>query len=690
MPDIILPLKIFSLLVHLACFGVAGYRVLGDNQIGRLVLLLFSVLVLFAFEHFQGLGALTLWPVTTIICLGLLRASGVVLSRRFWLGELPFLSGFFLALAWRLTFPDITGNSEAFADLYFINNYLSGATLPPPDYWFAGQHFNFYYGFLHYCAAFMGRLFSLDPGLTYNIAWCVYLGFVVSIVWSFALRMGLAGWARSLIVAVVVAGGNGITPLLPLLVDYDNPNTAVNERLTENAARSNLWATIRWVGGMERTANTAFAASIQNIDIAQGASRKDIRRSISADRKGGVLLGLPMLAFYIYLGDFHPPLASFLLLLLTLAMLVSLERGLPQVQAKWLSGLVIATVPLALISNGWAAPPQALLVGSWLVMGIMLKRRLHWRAMITGGFVSLCLILPFLLTSSYETSLTLKRISPDTANPLQVLMYFWPVLLLFMLALFNRPMRAMTWMIAIVSLVIFIFPSLFNLEQPNSGANARFNTTFKFWEWFHTLAITYFLAAAMSASNRYGKYFAGSIGLALLLFVADVALVAAVSDKPSSFHIEGHRWFTRQLDDEALLKELSNAADGLVLERNLGPVYNPTSRFALFAGKPALLGWPGHIRQWRNHPPAVEALLGYSDKLYRGELEDKDAQSWLDRQRVQYIIWSTKESELGKEIFDGLNALLHDDYQWHAVNSDTRSPVGMWVRRTAFRFPQTS
>ena len=87
--------------------------------------------------------------------------------------EALFLLAFAWALAWRLSFPGIVASSEKIGDLAMIMSYMPGDRLPPTDAWYPPYPFDIYYSFQHYGAALLGRIFGLDPGTTYNLAFAV-------------------------------------------------------------------------------------------------------------------------------------------------------------------------------------------------------------------------------------------------------------------------------------------------------------------------------------------------------------------------------------------------------------------------------------------------------------------------------------------------------------------------------------
>ena len=683
MAEIIFIIKIISILAHAVCLGVVGYKLVGDTQIGRFALVALIAAVFFFVEHFIGFGRPPhIWILTTPVTI-LLVVKCKSLQQRVSSGsELPFLFGFIVALLWRSIFPDITARTEALTDLYFISNYLSGETLPPPDMWYANDFFNFYYSFMQYSAALVGRFFDLSPGQTYNLAWCVYLGLLVSLAWSFTESMALSRLQRSIVIAILVWGGNGATPLMPLMLNHDLPHTVENERYSEQAAKVNLFSSIRWVGGMEKLANTPLAASLYGVDTPPELTPEEVHGAISTELEDGSLLLAAYPAFYMYSGDFHSSLAGFLFAVFALAIAAKLKNEQSTSRARILTALLASTGPLVLVSNAWAVPMHTLLVFALLAEHVWRKKEFFWRSFLTGGLATLFLIVPFLLSFTEEPSqISIRRVLPQHENPWRTIIYFWPLFIVFAVALKNRTQIAMTLCIAGVCAVIFLISSEFYLADQTRPYYTRFNTTLKMWEWILAVGTVYGFAAALGAPGRLAKSVTVITGSLLLFFLVELSIYTVAVDKSSFLHLSGHHWFTKNSHDHELLKSLESLPSGRVLERNLGPAYNPTSRFSLFSGKPVVIGWPGHVRIWRNHPETVTTMLYMSEQLYAGQLSTADADAWLDEHEVDYVVWSSAERELGQETFLKVKEVLSLSFSWFPVSEDTESPAGLWIRK---------
>ncbi|NJS36950.1 MAG: hypothetical protein HC765_11915 [Brachymonas sp.] len=163
----------------------------------------------FCMEHFVGFGSLG-W-----LCFVSTLASGWVLwkKRALWRsycgGEAAFLFGFFYALAWRYSFPDINPSSEKLADLNFVAGYMPGEKLPPADPWLHPYLLTQYYMFQHYAAALAGRLLSQPCGVAYNIGYCILVGCVSAPARDAVVVYTTKRWHQILVLSALLMGGTG-------------------------------------------------------------------------------------------------------------------------------------------------------------------------------------------------------------------------------------------------------------------------------------------------------------------------------------------------------------------------------------------------------------------------------------------------------------------------------------------------
>jgi len=189
----------------------------------------------FFIESFHGLGSLSwVWPITTALSAGLfLEVIGQThfLSRwdkelkleewkkelSPWLAPLPYcvwLGLFAYVMLWRYPFPNIDGSSEKIADLACLSSYLPGETLPVHDAWLYPFLSTHYYGFQYYAGALLGRIMALDPGTSYNLAFCTLISLAGTAGVGAVCLATQKSWIRWLISAAWLVGGSGVTGIV--------------------------------------------------------------------------------------------------------------------------------------------------------------------------------------------------------------------------------------------------------------------------------------------------------------------------------------------------------------------------------------------------------------------------------------------------------------------------------------------
>ena len=330
---VFLSLAMAALWINLLGAGLVANRFVDDYSVARVAGVVALCLGCFCLEHFFGFGPhLRLLPFTSAASIWIIwRSRRLVranLSR-----EVVFAAGFFYCLLWRFTFPNIDYSEDKMPNFGLIESYMRGTRLPGPDLWMSPFPANCYYSFQHYCAALLGRLIGVGPGVSYHLAFCVMVGFMALLMCSCIAR--LCPWrpGRWLVVVSLFFGGCGIAGVVHFLVK-----------------EAYILDVVRFVGGsIVHNQLTPLGHRVSAWMATPGLEPRD----------------LPMEPFSYYLtkGDFHPPLAGFLLLALAAALIASQESGASG-RRRWVNhALLSATMPVALISNAWIVPLQCLLVG---------------------------------------------------------------------------------------------------------------------------------------------------------------------------------------------------------------------------------------------------------------------------------------------------------------------------------------
>lgn len=661
-------LTICLIVVNLAGLTAVVGRWLPAQASARLLGVLTLTLGLFAVEHLHGFGKLHwLWPLSTAAALWSIYRYH---HRRFWNGELIFVVGFGYGLLWRYAFPNIDAGTEHLTDLFFISNYFDGPTLPAADRWLAGSLFDCYYAFQHYAAALLGRVFNLPIGMAMNLSWSLLIGFMVSLGWEIAGNFVSHKALKAVLVAALVIGGNGLSPLMPWMIDRgDNEPDAVVR----------VWANTRFLGAYDEKVNTALGRAVAGDPSQPGFSEQ-------------IELPLETIAYYSVLGDYHPPLGGFVIALWTLALTAFLGMrratdarpvdavGIDSLWADPLAFLAIGLTPaLILITNAWVLPLQAVLLVSWLVARY-LKADIHWPALLVGGMAGLVLIYPFLSYFALNAlSTPIRWVAEGFHSPVSFLLAMhWPLLILlgcgFLLA------RKSPWAasVAFTVLVVFCLSEAVFVDDPMGGKYERFNTTLKWWSWLWPVAVIGLGSAAVGLGGRISQGLTLLTMLALLTYGIDLGRFWLTLDKPQKGQLAGDGWLKQDPTSKDMLAYLSNAPQGYVLESIEQGAYSSSTALALFANKPLVLGWPDHEGQWRAGAAFIGNRATEIRSFYKGQLANP--LEFLNKYDVQTVVWTLADDQRAPNVRATLQNQIGQDYYWRAFTQS--SEAGMWERRS--------
>lgn len=680
---IYLVLTLLLILVNLAAVTLLAARWLPPG-LAKAAGLIAVTLPLFALEHQVGLGRLQAWwPVVTVVSAWVLwRGRQRVLQRDFLTAEAVFGLLLAYALLWRMFVPDIDASTEHLANLYFIANYLPGDRLPPADLWLAGPYkFDFYYGFQHYVAALMGRLFGLAPGLTMNLAQALLIAFIGSLGAFAVARFIKPFWPRALLVAALVAGGNGLTPWLHFFIN--TPTTSAAQQAEK--AVTQFWAATRFSGAYEERLNT-----FEGLYLFQLAPINDPQLK---------KMDLPYetIAFYSFLGDYHPPLGGFALLLLALALMGWLMRGAngaPSTRSRAVAtAFMAATPPLCIVTNLWILPLQAALVTSFACACLVHHRSgrmpaLDGRAFLVGAAVGLALVYPFLGSLASQAFAPMIRPVPDeAATRLSVWVgLHWPVLALAALALVLGFRLVWLWWLAGLLVAILIVSEVFYIDDGSGGAFLRFNTTIKWWSWTLPLALVGLAAPVFAVGTWPSKVVVFAVAVALLTNLVNMGRYVWFAQAPRFAMLTGDGWLRADRAHGELLAWLRQAPRGIVLEGMQGGAYNNTGALSLFAGQPMLLGWPSHQALWRRDVPGIWPLHDQIRQFYAVSMSE--SLPWLLEHGVRYVLWTRWDEARSPGGSLRIDAQIGSAYRFRAFETHENLRIGVWELQSGPSFTQ--
>ncbi len=189
--------------------------------------------------------------------------------------------------------------------------------------------------------------------------------------------------------------------------------------------------------------------------------------------------------------------------------------------------------------------------------------------------------------------------------------------------------------------LLVLFTEFFYLRDQ---FGSRMNTIFKFY--FQTW-ILWGMAAAFGTAvllKRLRRFWgvAFRIGLVGLFFMALVYPFLSLWNKtngfnpPSGLTIDGAAYLeTSSPEDMVGISWLETKPLGVVIEA-VGGQYSEYARVATLSGKPNVLGWPGHERQWRGGSEEIGSREDDVQLIYQTN-NWEDTKGLLDYYNVRYI-----------------------------------------------------
>lgn len=643
------------ILLNLTGLTLAAKRLTESYALAKIAAPAALCLGMFFIEHIVGLGNLFwLWPLTTAVSAYLVVTRHAALCSH-WKVEAVFLVGFAYVLFWRYAFPDIDPSSERLTNLHFIGSYMPGTTLPPVDTWLPPYKLDFYYTFQHYSAALMGRLFGLDAGTSYNLAFCVIYALAITAGVTAVSRFCTSNGSRVIATAAFALGGSGAWPSVHFMIEQPS-----------------LWSSMRFIGDVAQPTEplTDFGRWLVGLAFPPQLPLDHPPEKLPTETFG----------YLASLGDYHAPLGGFMLLTLALACIALLHTKPHDRSAL---AVLVVSVPLSIITNAWTFPLQAALVGTWLIFQHATRRSLDWSVLIVAGAASVLLIYPHLRgfaiqSLDFKTGISLVPDQEHTPWALGLVLH-WPLLGILALSVFQRKLSRLTIYFAVLWSGLFLFSEFFHVDDLYGGEFNRFNTTLKWWPWIQAGALLTLGAMNLSSPGRVSRYGSAAVLLATAGYGYDLGNHWVNTPKTHVGRLDGAAWVTDDPIEKVMLDFLKNTEPGIVLERAEQGAYTYAPAMAMFSSQRSLLGWVDHERVWRGYRTDLAATFEQIGNFYTGKLPNSTA--WLLQNQVRYVLWLKRDNIEPYDAFDTINAQIQGQYDWKEFSAAGQIRVGMWVRR---------
>lgn len=568
--------------------------------------------------------------------------------------EATFLVAFVLAALQRAYAPDVRG-TEAPMDMAFLAATQAGGAFPPGDPWMAGEELNYYY-FGHYLMAFVGRLAGVEPDEAYNLS--LALLFALCAVAAFALVSNLvraAGSRRPVLAGVagvlavcVIGNVDAAVKLLELdgpLVSYPwfEPSRVIPGTITEFPAFSFLLGDLH-----------AHVLAIPWFLLALGFA---LQTALTGPRTRDLLpAGITVGALYA-INAWSYPVALGVVVAAGVVWLRQPGRTpSPRRAATWAIGVaavsVVAFGPFWLTfeppsGGGLALVPERRSFSRFALDQLLILGAFAWVLLAAYGQRLLDARRP-LRVAAWTTvgAMVLGSALAALDDLAGVALLAGAVAVAIHAALDRGPAtERFGWLLIAAGLTCVLLPEVVYFRDEFDGSDLyRMNTVFKFGYQAWIL-----LAIVVAALLPWGRAWLPApawrvwapVALVLLGLAAAYPFVGAYArtggfvDGP---RVAGDRWLARDAPGDVAAVEWlrSRTPVGTVILEAVGDDYSEFghARISTFSGRPAVLGWAGHERQWGHDPGRREADVR---RLYR-TTDPAEARGLLRRYGVDYVV----------------------------------------------------
>lgn len=554
-----------------------------------------------------------------------------------------FVTAFAYAFAWRYVYPDIHAWIEKIPDFAYVAGHASGERIPVPDVWLAPFVSAHYYSFQHYAAALAGRLLGVAPGVAYNLGFSLLVGWIGAGFGAVLVQVTRSSWIRGVVWSALLVGGSGVTLLAPWV-------------------RSGV---LPWEG--------TFLFGKVTMD------KEPLGPALEAYASGFKRMNLPYepLAYSIYLGDYHAPMASYALMGLAAAAALAWQDSRRRRDAA----LVGATLTWTVLANLWSLPLHGMAVVLWC-----LWHRRSFRQLLPGLLAGAAVV--WALTWGYLSAFTAETVrqgvrfdwvpADERTPPLFLLIALGPTLALALAAVLARD--GFVRRLALIALGFLLVSEVIYVDDSYSGLENRFNTTLKWWPWIGTATLLLLGPRALSTQGRVGSRFAA--WLAVLIPCTYLGVLVenwGWGDRQSVGHLEGHRFITKLPGPGLLLTRLEREPRGVAIEDPRDGGTEGLASLPLYAGHRLWLGWDGYESLWRGFPEDVGARRRRLVAFFDGALPEPSA--WLEAEGIDYVLFYRPTDT--PERWHALNASIQRSHVWCEILILENRPVGYWKRRPA-------
>jgi hypothetical protein len=171
-----------------------------------------------------------------------------------------------------------------------------------------------------------------------------------------------------------------------------------------------------------------------------------------------------------------------------------------------------------------------------------------------------------------------------------------------------------------------------------------------------------------------GRIVAASVLVLVSVFAVDAGRYLA--SHAFAGKIDGTSFYAQDRSNGRMLRTLTDAPPGIVLEKIYDEFPRDTGIYGSFAQKPVGLSYA--LEVWKKDLPELPGLVAKIESFFARTL--LDAARFLTDHDVRYVVWSVRESkdiDAWKSIMQAIDA----DYRWMEFSTAPEAPIGLWIRR---------
>jgi hypothetical protein len=173
-----------------------------------------------------------------------------------------------------------------------------------------------------------------------------------------------------------------------------------------------------------------------------------------------------------------------------------------------------------------------------------------------------------------------------------------------------------------------------------------------------------------------GRIVAASVLVLVSVFAVDAGRYLVFRSHAFAGKIDGTSFYAQDRSNGRMLRTLTDAPPGIVLEKICDEFPRDTGIYGSFAQKPVGLSYA--LEVWKKDLPELPGLVAKIESFFARTL--LDAARFLTDHDVRYVVWSVRESkdiDAWKSIMQAIDA----DYRWMEFSTAPEAPIGLWIRR---------